>query len=333
MSALFAKTEAEIGTLNIIQSGIEAVERQLKQAICSDVEVVQKVGSHTLAAGGKRLRPAFMRLAAQSVGTDFDSDRADRLGACLEMIHMATLIHDDVIDHAVTRRGRSTAASIFGNAASILTGDVLLAKAMAILADDGDLRIIRAVSKAVVEMAEGEAKELSNRGNYDLPESEHLAVLRMKTAAFVECCCRVGALLANASDEIVAGLARYGHHIGMAFQIVDDVLDYRGNEEATGKPRATDFNEGCATLPLMYLRPLLNDEETQLMRKLFGTHASHSDIKMIVTWMDVRGVFAKAEKVACSHSDAANLALAVLPSSGQSRFLMAVSDFVINRAM
>src|SRR5438477_8949648 len=150
---------------------IHGCEEQLKARLGSDVETAEKIGAHVLEAGGKRLRPLFVSLAARATQRDYINERVHAIGACMEMIHMATLIHDDVIDDAELRRGRKTASAVWGNTSSILTGDVLLAKAMNILAEDGDLRIIRTVSKAVVEMAEGEVLEVQCRGDFDLDQT------------------------------------------------------------------------------------------------------------------------------------------------------------------
>jgi len=247
------------------------------------------------------------------------------------MVHMATLIHDDVIDHSDTRRGRPTAAALFGNTGSILSGDALLAKAMVILADDGDLAIIRAVSRAVVEMAEGEALELATRGNFELSEAEHRRILRMKTASFVECCCQVGARLAAADDLVRDGLTEYGHHLGMAFQIVDDLLDYRGDREATGKPIATDFREGCATLPLIALRDRLSDEELAVVCRKFGNGVADDELRMIGEWMELRGAYAAAEEAAQAHVRAALEALSPVPTSDAKILLQEIATFVLRR--
>jgi octaprenyl-diphosphate synthase len=237
--------------LSQLTEEITLVEAELDAQVRSHVSIVSGVGELTLNAGGKRLRPAFVSLAAKATGLEFDEGRCIRLGASMEMIHMATLIHDDVIDNAATRRGKPTASSEFGNTASILSGDVLLAKAMSILAMDGDLEIIRTVANAVVEIAEGEVRELEVRGDFDLDEQLHLEVLRMKTASFIQCCCDVGGLVAGAPSSSRQALKRYGYHVGMAFQVVDDLLDYRGDGVKMGKQQATDFREGQATLPLI----------------------------------------------------------------------------------
>jgi len=207
----------------------------------------------------------------------------------------------------------------------------LLARAMTILADDGDLDIIRTVSAAVVQMAEGEALEVQYRDLFDLSIDQHLRVLDMKTARFVDCCCRVGACAVGGSSEAIEALASYGRHLGLAFQIVDDLLDYRGRQDTTGKPRATDFREACATLPLLLLREELTEEETSFVRRKFGNGVTDDEIDMIVCWMEARGTFEKVETMAKAHADSALHALEVLPQGQHRDALAAAVDFVLQR--
>lgn len=312
-----------------IADEIKAVEQELTLQLGSQVDLVQSIGRHTLDAGGKRLRPAFVTLCARATGNDFLIDRTRKIGACMEMIHMATLIHDDVIDHAATRRGVATASSIYGNTAAILSGDVLLAKAMVILAQDGDLEIIRTVSQMVVEMAEGEVRELELRGCFDLTEAEHLQVLRMKTASFIQCCCEAGAMIAGAGEKERKALGTFGHHIGMAFQVIDDLLDFRSDK--TGKPKAGDFKEGQATLPLIYLRDELAADEIEMARRTFGNGATDDELLRISGWMADRGAFDRAEKAAHWHVEEATSALRALPHSEERELLIQVGDFVLSR--
>lgn len=329
--SIATKSRVSHDLLEAIAEEIALVEGELQNQLCSQVELVQNVGKHTLKAGGKRLRPALVTLAARSTGLPFDAERTRKLGACMEMIHMATLIHDDVVDNSATRRGRPTASVEFGNTASILSGDVLLAKAMLILAQDGDLEIIRCVSEAVVDLAEGEVKELELRGEFDLSEESHFEVLKLKTATFIAACCEVGAIVAGAKAAETAALRAYGYHIGMAFQIVDDLLDYRGDKARTGKPIATDFREGQATLPLIFLRERLSEAEASIARRKFGGTVNDDEVRMVADWMDTRGAFAKAEERARAHIREAIDALSPLPKGDAQELLGSVADYVFRR--
>jgi octaprenyl-diphosphate synthase len=327
----FVSKMGENDLLQQIAAEVKLVEIELNRQVDSQVDLVSKIGKHTLEAGGKRLRPAFVSLSAKATGLPYDADRAIKLGACMEMIHMATLVHDDVIDHAATRRGRATAAATFGNTGAILTGDVLLSKAMSLLAHDGDIEIIRRVSDAVVEMAEGEVRELELRNVFDVSEADHLSVLRMKTASFIESCCEVGALIAGAPLEMRNALKQYGHHVGLAFQIVDDLLDYRGSQDRTGKPLAIDYKEGCATLPLIYLASKLSTDELKQAKAHFGNGASDADIQWLLNCMKERGAFSEVEHRACSELNGAVNAISVLPNSDARELLGAVARFVFRR--
>jgi len=332
-ATLFHAIPADVPTsvTERLASGLLAVEDELGRQQGSSVPTVEAVGRLTLEAGGKRLRPALALLAAGATRNDFSVDRIVRLGACLEMIHMATLIHDDVIDQAATRRGHPTASHVHGNTVAILSGDVLLAKAMRILAEDGDLRVIRTVSSAVVELAEGEVRELAVRGEFDLKVDEHFEILRMKTAAFIECCCRVGAMAAGATSSAEDALGAYGHHIGMAFQVADDLLDFRGERAKTGKPTATDFREGQATLPLLFLASELTAAEAEFAREKFGNGVTDDEVLQIAKWMDDRGAFRRASDVADRHVDQAKASLVGLPETPERALLSTVADFVARR--
>lgn len=332
-AALLAFTDGQVEPelLAVLARHITAVEEELARQMCSHVDLVRHVGEHTLQAGGKRLRPALVAIVAEATGRPYDTNRAARLGACLEMIHMATLIHDDVIDHAPTRRGRATAASVFGNTAAILSGDVLLARAMALLAADGDLHIIRHTAEMVVEMAEGEVFELDTRGRFDLSAGEHREIIRKKTAEFIRCCCTIGARLAGAGEAIEASLGEYGRHIGLAFQIVDDLLDYEAPSDQTGKERATDFREGCATYPLILVREQLNEAERNLMAHRFGNGVSDDEVLLFAGWMQERGAFAETRDLALDHVQQACTALEALPDAGGRRLLARIAELIVER--
>lgn len=327
----FGQILGEAKLLGEIQGEVKKVNLVLEEIARSQVALVEQVSLHTLRAGGKRLRPALVSLASRATGLPYSPERAHKLGATMELIHMATLIHDDVIDHASLRRGLPTANSVFGNTASILSGDVLLSKAMAVLAEDGNLEIIRNVSRAVVDLAEGEVLELQLRGEFNLDEAKHFEVLRLKTATFIQSCCEVGAIVADAPTNQVRAIGEYGLNIGYAFQVVDDLLDYRGDQAETGKPVATDFREGCATLPLIYLRDHLIPSEREVVESKFGKEVSEEEIRMICGWMDKRGAFSRAEQKAEELVDKAVKALEPLPNSYEKDLLTSVAAYVLGR--
>lgn len=323
------RVSAEV--LEHLASVVADVEQELQLQVRSEVALVQEVGRLTLSAGGKRLRPAFLSLSASCLSPDVPRERIRRLGAVVEMIHMATLIHDDVLDDAPVRRGQPTAAKEYGNTKSILSGDALLAKAMLMLAEDGDIEIIRAISHCVIEVVEGEVREMEVRGDFDIAEETYFQVLRLKTASFIRGCCEAGGLLAGANAAQLEALRVYGAAVGTAFQIIDDVLDYRGKSHETGKVLAGDFREGQATLPLIRLRERISDEEQQVLRIKFGGGVSDDEIRMITGWMESRGAFAECEREADRCIETALKALDALPDSPSREFLRAVCDYVVER--
>ena len=331
-TAYFDAARGLAGELAVELAGdVARAEAVLNSSLESDVERVSTIGKHVSEAGGKRLRPLFVALAARSTLREYDPARVASLGACMEMIHMATLIHDDVVDNAETRRGRPTACSLYGNTAGILCGDVLLARAMELLAIDGDLEIIRMVSKAVVEMAGGEVMEVDTRGVYDLDEARHFEILRRKTATFIAACCRSGAMAAGATDAQVDSFGVYGEAVGMGFQIADDLLDFRSEASVSGKPRAIDFREGCATLPLILVRPRLSADEDDYVRSKFGNGVVDSDLERISAWMSERGAYEAAQSQAREYADRAKEALAGIPESPSADLLAGLADLLILR--
>jgi octaprenyl-diphosphate synthase len=317
--------------LEHLATEVTAVEEELMRQTDSSVGLVERVGKHILRAGGKRIRPAFVSLCAEATGLAYEPVRARRLGAAMELIHMATLVHDDVIDDSPTRRGQPSAHRLYGNAETVLAGDVLLAKAMALLAQDDDHVLVRVVADAVIEMAEGEVRELEARGVFDLSEEDHTQILSLKTASFIRACCETGAILAGAPEAMRLGMKTYGEHLGLAFQMIDDILDYRGKHIETGKVQAMDFRDGQATLPLLRLAAEVSEEERQVLRLKFGAAVSDDEIRMIAGWMETRGAYRSVEATAAEHVRMALAALDVLPETPGKETLRAVARFVVER--
>jgi geranylgeranyl pyrophosphate synthase len=234
-----------------IAEDLVAIEALLKSEIRSDVRAAYEISGHTLMAGGKRLRPVAVVLAARAALRAFPTTTVHASAAAVELIHMASLIHDDVVDSADQRRGRPTANAAFGNQISILVGDYLLAKSIYLAAREGNLDVIRIFSKVTVGLCEGEVLQITARGDANTLEETYYDIIRRKTASFIAGCCEVGATLAEAEDHTIAALASYGLNLGIAFQIADDILDFLGDVKVTGKPRCSDLREGKMTLPLI----------------------------------------------------------------------------------
>ena len=235
----------------LIGADMKAVDAVIRNRLHSEVVLVRQVAEYIIGSGGKRLRPALVLLAAGALGYRgrFHHD----LAAVVEFIHTATLLHDDVVDESSLRRGRDTANAIFGNAASVLVGDFLYSRAFQIMTAVDDMRIMRVLSDATNVIAEGEVLQLMNCHDADVDEARYLQVIRYKTAKLFEAAAQLGAILGGATPEIERALADYGMHLGTAFQLVDDVLDYSGQEGDTGKHLGDDLAEGKPTLPLIHV--------------------------------------------------------------------------------
>ncbi len=233
-----------------IAADMRALDEVIRRRLHSDVALIRQVAEYIIGAGGKRLRPALVLLSAGALG--YRGGHHRELAAVVEFIHTATLLHDDVVDESALRRGSRTANALFGNAAAVLVGDFLYSRAFQMMVSVGSMRVQQVLADATNTIAEGEVMQLLNCRNADVDEANYLRVIRYKTAKLFEAAARLGAVVAAAPAEIEEGLAAYGMHLGTAFQLIDDVLDYSGDEQATGKRLGDDLVEGKPTLPLIH---------------------------------------------------------------------------------
>ena len=230
---------------------LNCVNSVINRAVDSEVVLISQIGQYIISAGGKRLRPILTILAGKALG--YDQDPLYSLAAMVEFIHTSTLLHDDVVDESDLRRGRQTANNMFGNAAAVLVGDFLYTRAFQLMVASNNLRILEVMAEATNIIAEGEVLQLMNIGNIDVTEEEYLHVIEYKTAKLFQAAAQVGAILAGATNLQEQALKNYGTHLGTAFQIIDDVLDYAGDVTTIGKNLGDDLAEGKPTLPLIYL--------------------------------------------------------------------------------
>lgn len=247
-----------------ITADMEAVNRLIRQQLNSDVPLVSQIAEYIISAGGKRIRPMLVLLAANAHG--YSGNVHHTLAGLIEFIHTATLLHDDVVDESSMRRGRQTANALFGNAASVLVGDFIYTRAFQLIVQVGDMRIMRILADATNVIAEGEVLQLLNMHDPDVSEERYLQVIRSKTAKLFEAAAQIGALAAGASAADVEAAAEYGRSLGTAFQLIDDVLDYSGNAEEIGKNVGDDLREGKPTLPLIYLLQNGTPSQRELVR-------------------------------------------------------------------
>ena len=249
--------------LNIIGEELILVEQQFRKDLESDVPLIRKVGEYVLSSGGKRVRPALLLLAARLCG--YAGNKAVPLASVVEFIHTATLLHDDVVDSATLRRGIASANTLWGNEASVLVGDFLFSKSFSLMVGVGSLDILRILSDATTIIAEGEVMQLLCTGEIDLTEEQYINVVRSKTAILMSAACEAGAVLGGVSAQQQQALADFGMDLGIAFQMMDDTLDYIATEEEFGKSIGHDLEEGKITLPLIHtLRLCAADERAAI---------------------------------------------------------------------
>jgi octaprenyl-diphosphate synthase len=245
--------------LALIGDELIQVEQQFRKDLASDVPLIRKVGEYVLSSGGKRIRPALLLLAAKLC--EYSGDRHVPLASVVEFIHTATLLHDDVVDNANLRRGIASANTLWGNEASVLVGDFLFSKSFSLMVADGDLDILRVLSGATTMIAEGEVLQLVCTSDLTMTEARYIDVVKCKTAVLISAACQAGAILGKVSPEMENALRDFGMDLGIAFQLMDDVLDYSADQEEFGKSIGHDIEEGKITLPLIHTLMHCTDAE------------------------------------------------------------------------
>ena len=248
-STLAGEADALSRLATLIGNDLTATNQAIVQRMDSPVSLIPQLAAHIVAAGGKRLRPVLTLAAARMCG--YAGTRHVHLAACVEFIHTATLLHDDVVDESLLRRGMSSANSVFGNKASVLVGDFLFARAFQVMVEDGSLKVLSILSRAAATIAEGEVLQLTIQNDLSTSRERYLEVIEGKTAALFTAACQVGAVVADRPGAEEQALAEYGHNLGMAFQLVDDALDYAADQAKLGKTVGDDFREGKVTLPVL----------------------------------------------------------------------------------
>jgi octaprenyl-diphosphate synthase len=322
-----------VSFLDGVQDDLTAVEALLSEEIRSDVRAAYAISGHTLSAGGKRLRPALVTLAARAALCRFPAETVYASAAAAELIHMASLIHDDVVDGADERRGRPTANAAFGNQISVLVGDYLLAKSIYLAARQGSMDVIRVFSKVTVSLSEGEVLQITAKGDVDTSEETYLTIIQKKTAGFIAGCCEVGAMLAEAAPDQVEALTNYGLHCGLAFQIADDLLDYTGDPRKTGKPQCGDLREGKMTLPLILtLQDVTEGERQELLHILQEPEAlTDAEVADVCETIARHDGYARTADAARRYVTEAQEALRALPTSTYRDSLHALADYALTR--
>ena len=317
---------------NLLSNKLQNVEALIQQKLKSDVNLIEKMSNHHLSSGGKRLRALLTLESAKLTG--YEGDKRDiNLAACVELIHSATLLHDDVIDESELRRGKKTTNSIWGNQSSILVGDYLLSRCFEMMVEDGDLEILKLLSSTSAKIAQGEVLQLQHKGEADLLEETYVDIINLKTASLFSAATKTGACLSGSNEKEKKALESYGRNLGLAFQIADDALDYYAKEKLFGKEVGKDFFEGKVTLPLITIFQKGNEEErnflNEIMKKENRTEEDFSEtLALIYKYKAVEATFKKAEYFVNVSFDA----LAIFPDTEDKRILQNLTSFSLNRS-
>ncbi len=324
-----ARASQAASLLAPVVDDMRLMDAVIRERLRSEVVLVNQVAEYIIGAGGKRLRPALLLLIAGALG--YRGPHRLPLAAIVEFIHTATLLHDDVVDESDLRRGRKTANSLFGNAASVLVGDFLYSRSFQMMVDVGSLPVMRTLADATNVIAEGEVLQLLNIHDPDVDEQRYMQVIRYKTAKLFEASARLAAIVAGCSEDEQEPWAEFGRRIGTAFQLIDDVLDYSGVTSDIGKNVGDDLREGKPTLPLIFLLQRGSPEERSLVRDTV-IDSAHADFGRIQEAIQDSGALDYTRAVAETEADAARAIAQRLPESAHKRSLLELCAFAIHRA-
>lgn len=313
-----------------VKSDLEEIEVTLEQNLNPYLDLVSRIAGHILFSGGKRLRPLLMVLSARISGYDGNYDRV--FSTIFEYLHAATLLHDDLVDEATLRRGKPVANSIWGNPAAVLVGDFLLARSLAIAAETKLPEVIRVVSNITENMSQGEIHQLMRKGHLDLTEAEYMEIIEHKTAVLFQGTCCSGALIAGVSPEKTKALSDYGFNIGIAFQMVDDLLDYSSDTTVLGKEVGADLKEGKLTLPVIYSLESAAPEDRTLMENIIkNRNFSVNDFEVLIKMIDKYGGRTYTQNLATEYVRRAKERLSVFDNSETKETLLMIADYTLSR--
>ena len=307
---------------------MRAVDDVIRARLDSEVALIRQVAEYIVGAGGKRLRPMLLLLSAGAFG--YGGPHRHELAAVVEFIHTATLLHDDVVDESALRRGRATANALFGNSTAVLVGDFVYSRAFQMMVEVDSVRVLQVLADATNVIAEGEVMQLINCHNPEIEENGYLQVIRCKTAKLFEAATRLGAILGNAPRAQEDAIAGYGTHLGTAFQLIDDVLDYSGEQSVIGKNLGDDLAEGKPTLPLIYVMKHGTPQQAGLVRHAIE-QGGRGDLAAVVDAIRSTGALDYAREQARRESRAACDALACVPHSRHRDYLLQLADFAVTR--
>ena len=311
---------------------MKSVEREIERMITTPVKLVADIAGHVLGAGGKRLRPALALLAAQICGDDGDNPapRAVTCACLVELTHTTTLLHDDVVDGATTRRGKPAANLVWGNETSVLVGDYLFAQVFVTASRRGIAELMHPLAHATAQMCAGELLETQMRGYWEMSDTQYLEIVALKTGSLTECACRMGALAIEADEAKVEALGNFGRFIGVAFQIVDDVFDVTSSSEEIGKPVGNDLREGAITLPMLWTLGHSPDAD-ELREVLASDEKNDAQVARALEIMRAGDAVARSMQLARDYTDKAKAELDIFPDSDAKSMLQDIADYVLSR--
>jgi octaprenyl-diphosphate synthase len=312
----------------LVAVDMQAVDEVIRKRLHSDVALINQVAEYIIGAGGKRMRPALVLLAAGAFG--YKGGGHHELAAIVEFIHTATLLHDDVVDESELRRGRETANALFGNAASVLVGDFLYSRAFQMMVSLNNMRVMAVLSDTTNRIAEGEVLQLLKSHDANTDEAGYLTVIRYKTAELFQAAARLGSIVAQAAPGDEAAMASYGLRLGLAFQLIDDVLDYSGDSEQTGKNVGDDLAQGKVTLPLIHAMFVAAPSERQLIRDAIK-EGGRGALQEIVCIVKQTGALDYVKQRAQIEADAAKAAIVAIPNSNYKECLLNLCEFAVAR--
>lgn len=315
---------------DLVKADLAKVEKEFCQQSVSNIRPITEIGQHLQLSGGKRLRPALVLLSARLC--NYEGAAAIRLGAVMELIHTATLIHDDVIDKAETRRGRPSTNSQWGNHTSVLAGDWLYMQAFNIALTERNFKILDMLIGLTQVMVEGELLQMNQIKKIDLTEDDYLELCYRKTACLFSACLRLGPMLGAGSEDVEIKLGSYGTNLGLAFQVIDDLLDFTSSQETLGKPIGSDLREGKVTLPLIYLLAKCKPSETAKIAQMIGINGSRSvQFDEILELIERYGILEAARSKAQHFAALAEQSLEGVPESPYKDALRSLSEFIVDR--
>lgn len=316
---------------SLVAEDLAAVNALIVRRMESSVPLIPQMAGYLVAAGGKRLRPTLTLASARLCG--YSGKRHISLAACVEFIHTATLLHDDVVDHSELRRGLASANAVWGNKTSVLVGDFLFARAFELMVEDGSLEVLGILARTSSVMAEGEVLQISTTNDTETSEAAYLDVIRAKTAALFAAACRVGAVIADRPRVEQEALDSYGQNLGIAFQLVDDKLDYAADQQTLGKSVGDDFREGKVTLPAVLAYRRGDTAERAFWRRVLGKlEQKDGDLETAMALMERHGALADTVERARHYGAVARDALGIFPDRPEKAALLNLIDFAIERA-